>query len=111
MGKKKNRYKCSCLCGCSRTPGCRRVECSNCGYYVCPGYCLALDELEVCTEGVNFKLSLCRRCVSDRIICNGLPYYPDASLHELIIAYVQWNFLQACLLYSECYHDDEWHVV
>ena len=110
---KRNRYKCCCLCGCEKTPGCRRVECSNCGYHVCPGFCLALEWV---TENDRREYSLCRRCVNrgtvlpddgvDRIICDGKPYPPLASMQELIVAYVILSYLQAYSLIFVCDSDD-----
>ena len=55
------RCVCRCRCGCRRRPG-RRVKCSDCGYHVCPGYCLAIE-----IDGV-FR---CRKCLI--LPCDGVP--------------------------------------
>ena len=119
MSKKKI-YKCACSCGCRRKPGSRRVECSNCGHHVCPGYCLALDEIDVNTDGVYYKYSLCRQCLKrdtrlcddgvDRIMCDGEPWHPQRSLQEIIIAYISYTLIQASLLQYED-TSDEWHIL
>ena len=122
---KKNNYKCACLCGCRRKPGRRRVECSNCGHHVCPGYCLALDEIDVNTDDVYYKYSLCRQCLKqgtrlcddgvDRIICDGEPWHRKGkrrtwSLQEIIIAYITYTLIQASLLQYED-TSDEWVIL
>ena len=99
---KKNKYRCWCPCGCGRKPGCRRVVCHSCHHHICPGYCLAL-EWETAND--RQKYALCRRCVNygtvlpddgvDRIICDGKPYPPLATMQELIVAYVIFSYLQA----------------
>ena len=125
-----NRYRCCCSCYCRKRPG-RRVQCSNCEHYVCPGSCLAL-EFEIPEIPVGFCLSahcipyaLCRQCVKrgtklnedgiDRIHCDGLPWWP--SMQDMIIAYVLWKYLHAYMLVFVCDGDSEeddeesWNVV
>ena len=123
------RDKCCCSCGCRRSPGSRRVECSNCGHHVCPGFCLALDELNLSTEGVRYKFSLCRQCVArdtvlpddgiDRIICDSRADWPEFSVldfQEMITACALYSFL-ACLIKNEREvndretHSDDWEVL
>ena len=100
---KKNKSLCWCLCGCRRRPGCRRIECYSCHRLICPGYCLAV-EWETAHDRKEY--ALCRRCANDgtvfpddgvdRIICDGNPYPPPlASMHEMIVAYVIFSYLQA----------------
>ena len=111
---KKNIYHCCCPCGCGKKPGCRRVVCSSCAYHVCPGFCLALEWV---TEHDRKEYALCRRCVKhgtalpddgvDRILCDGNPYRPMASMQELIVAYVILSYLQAYSLLFVC-ATDEW---
>ena len=120
---KRFRYKCGCSCGCEKTPGCRRVVCRSCKNHVCPGFCLALElvtendrEVELVPENDREQYSLCRQCISRgtvlpddgvaRVLCDGYPYPPDASLQDLIFAYVIFSYLQAYSLIFVCDSDD-----
>ena len=121
MGRR-NKCRCYCSCGCEKKPRFRRVECSNCGHHVCPGYCLALDEIAVDTNGVLYKYSLCRQCLKlgtrvcddgvDRILCDGKPWPPHCgiSLQEMIIAYVLHSLMEATVLQYEK-QSDEWEII
>jgi len=109
--KNKNRNPCKCSCGCGRTPGCRRIECSGCGRHVCPGYCIAIDELDVIEQGARYSYSLCRRCLSNCSIhvisCDGEPSWPAATLQQLIETYIIFTFLHCVERHSRC-NTDEW---
>ena len=116
-----NRSLCCCSCKCRKRPG-RRVVCSNCENYVCPGVCLALG-LERSTDCIPY--ALCRQCVKrgttlnedgiDRIHCDGLPWRPWTeaedtpcySMQDMIIAYVLRKYLHAYLLVFVCDGDSE----
>ena len=72
------------------------------------------------TDGIDYKYSLCRQCIArdtvicvdgvDRILCDGRPKYPKASLQERIIAYVCYSLVQASSLQLEKDLDD-WEIV
>ena len=78
----RNRYRCCCACGCRRTPGSRRIECSICGYYICPGYCLAI-ELEL-----SERFAACRCCSG--LSCTGEPTANE--IRDLIVSWVCYCF-------------------
>ena len=120
---KRFQYKCCCSCGCGKKPGCRRVVCRSCKNHVCPGFCLALElvaendpEVDLVAENELKNYSLCRQCSSrgtvlpddgiDRILCDGKPEWPAASLQDLIFAYVIFSYLQAYSLIFVCDLDD-----
>ena len=63
MGSKRNRRPCRCLCGCDKVPGYRRIECSICKCYICPGVCLAI-ELDP-----SARFAACRWC--SRLSCTS----------------------------------------
>ena len=111
----KNKCPCTCSCGCKKVPGCRRIVCSSCGEYVCPGYCIAIDELDMPFNSGASKFSLCRQCLKhgtmlqngkDRIICDGQPGWPTeetpiehtATLQDSLIAYVIYKYIQTYML-------------
>ena len=74
----RNRCMCCCACGCRKTPGCRRIRCSICGCYICPGYCLAI-ELDP-----SARFAACRWC--SRLSCTREP--SADAIRDLIASWV-----------------------
>ena len=80
---RRNTKRCRCLCGCDKVPGCRRIVCSICQRYICPGVCLAIEFDPI----VGF--AACRRC--SWLCCTpvGAAGRPSAdAIRDLVVAWL-----------------------
>ena len=87
---RRNRCKCCCACGCEKVPGCRRIVCSICQCYICPGVCLAIELDPI------VRFAACRRC--SRLSCTGAP--SADAIRDLMVAWLCYCFASKWVVLS-----------
>ena len=106
------RYRCRCRCACCSTPGSRRVECTYCGCFVCPGICVAVEN-EIVDLYSDKTVNVCHVCNDSGVESRCEGAYAHWSFGDMWEAYICYVVLLVLWMNTEegMRGDSEWDIV